>query len=88
MEVSVNQNMKNPPLNVGIITPPDSHYIPVLYSHTQASKDFKQLDYDIYNSVKKSERIDKKKTPTSVFVVLGLSAIAICYTFIKKLFKK
>ncbi len=86
--VSVNQHMKNPPLNVGIIIPPDSHYTPVLYSHTKASKDFNRLDHDVYNAVQKSERVDKKRTPKSVFAALALGALAICCTLIKKLFKK
>lgn len=86
--VSVNQHMKNPPLNVGVIIPPDSHYTPVLYSHTKASRDFNQLDHDIYQSVQKSERVDRKKTPKSVFVTLGLAALASGFALVKKLFKK
>ena len=86
--VSVNSHMKNPPLNVGVIIPPDSHYTPVLYSHTKASRDFNQLDHDIYHSVQKSERVDRKKTPKSVFAALTLSALAIGFILLKKLFKK
>lgn len=85
--VSVNQHMKNPSLNVGIIVPPNDHYKPVLYSHVQASRDFQILNHDLYVSMKNSEDIRKKKTPTSVFVALGLGALALCYPLIKKVFR-
>ena len=85
--VSVNQNMKNSPLRVGVIVPPDNHYKPVLYSHVQASKDFQVLNHDLYVSMKNSEDIRKKKTPTSVFVALGLGALVVAFPFIKKIFK-
>lgn len=85
MESSVNANMKNPPLNVGVIIPPNDHYKPVLYSHEQASRQFNQLDHDIYYSIKKSEKANKHKTPKSVFWVLGLTALAIAFPFLKKL---
>ncbi len=85
--VSVNPNMKNPPLSVGVITPPNDHYKPVLYSHVQASRDFQVLNHDLYVSMKNSESIEKRKTPKSVFVALGLGALALCYPLIKKVFK-
>lgn len=85
--VSVNANMKNGPLNVGIITPPNDHYRPVLFSHDKATKDFRVLNHDLYVSMKNSEDIRKKKTPTSVFVVLGLGTLALCFPLIKKIFK-
>lgn len=85
--VSVNTNMKNPPLNVGIITPPNDHYKPVLYSHIQASRDFQVLNHDLYVSMKNSESLEKKKTPKSVFVALGAGALALCYPLIRKVFK-
>lgn len=85
--VSVNQNMKNSPLNVGVLTPPNSLYKPVLYSHEQASRDFNNLNRDIYVSMKNSESIEKRKTPKSVFAFLGIGGLALCYPFIKKLFK-
>ncbi len=87
MENSVNINMNNAPLNLGVITPPDSHYKPVLYSHAQASKDFNKLNNDIYVSIKNSESIKKRKTPKSVFVTLGLGALAVCFPLVKKAFK-
>ncbi len=86
--VSVNQNMKNPPLNVGILTPPNSFNKPVLYSHVQASKDFNRLNHDIYTSMKNSEAIERHNTPKSVFYALGAGALALCFPLIKKVFKK
>ena len=86
--VSVNQNMKNPPLNVGILTPPNSYYKPVLYSPEQASKDIRKLNQDIYISVKNSESIEKRKTPKSVFFFFWLGGLALCYPLIKKIIKK
>ena len=85
--VSVNQNMKNPPLNVGIINPPDKFYKPVLYSPVQAEAELGRINHDAYVSIKKSESITEKKTPISVFVALGLAALAICIPSIKKLVK-
>lgn len=85
---STNAHMKNPPLNMGVIIPPDDHYKPMLYSDREASKAFNQLDHDIYQSVKKSEKANNKKTPKSVFWVLGLGSLAIAFTFLRKLIKK
>ncbi len=85
--VSVNQNMKNKPLNVGILTPPNGFVKPVLYSHEQASRDFNRLNQDIYTSMKNSESIEKRKTPKSVYAFLGIGALALSIPLIKKIFK-
>lgn len=85
--VSVNQNMKNPQLNVGVLTPPNSFNKPVIYSHVQASRDFGILNQDIYTAMKNSETIERHKTPKSVFVALGLGMLAVCYPVLKKLIK-
>ena len=85
--VSVNSNMKNSALNVGILTPPDRYNKPVLYSHVQASNDFNRLNQDIYTSMKNSESIEKRKTPKSVFVALGIGTLALCYPILKKIIK-
>ncbi len=86
--VSVNQNMKNPPLNVGVINPPDKYYKPVLYSHTQAERELGAINRDVYVSIKNSESITKKKTPKSVFITLGIAALVICFPKLRKLIKK
>ena len=86
--VSVNSNMKNKPLNVGILTPPNGFVKPVLYSHEQASRDFNKLNHDIYTSMKNSESIERRKTPKSVFAFLGIGSLALCAPFLKKLFRR
>lgn len=85
--VSVNQNMQNPPLKVGVITPPDKFYKPVLYSDRAASIAFNVLDHDIYNAAQQSKKLNDKKTPTSVYVALGLAALAIAFPFVRKYIK-
>ena len=86
--VSVNQNMKNPPLNVGIINPPDRYYKPTLYSPAQAERELGAINQDVYQSVQKSERINKKKTPKSLIVLLSLVALAFCFPKVRKLIKR
>ncbi len=83
-----NQNMKNPPLNVGIITPPDRFNKPTLYSHVKATRDFNKLSEDIYVSVKKSESYDKRKTPKSVYAILSAIGLTSAFFIIKKCLKK
>ncbi len=85
--VSVNQNMKNPPLRVGVITPPDEFYKPVLYSDRVAGAMFNKIDHDIYYSAQNAKKLNEKKTPTSVYVALGLTALAVSFPFVKKYFK-
>ncbi len=86
--VSVNQHMKNTGFNVGVIVPPDKFYKPVLYSDAKATRDFQMINKDIYEGKKKAKKLNEKKTPTSVFVFLGLASLAIAFPFLKKLIKK
>lgn len=53
----------------------------------KASRDFQVLNHDLYVSMKNSESLEKKKTPKSVFVALGVGALALCYPLIRKVFK-
>ena len=85
--VSVNQNMKNPPLHVGVITPPDEFYKPVLYSDRAASAAFNRLEHDIYCAKKESKKIDEKKTPAAVYAALALALLALSFPFMKKYIK-
>lgn len=71
MEVSVNQHMKTPPANIGILAVPNGHYKPVLYSARKATQDFDRLTQDIYEGRKNSKKLNEKKTPKSLFWVLG-----------------
>lgn len=84
---SVNSNMKNPPLKVGIIVPPDDHFKPVLYSDVKASRDFVILNHDIYQKAKASKNLNEKKTPLSVKIIFGTAAILTSIPLIKKLFR-
>lgn len=73
MTNSVNTSMKNPSLNIGVVTPPGKIDKPVLYSDTEASKQFKDMQSDIYVNSKKHSFEDTKKAPS---VVKWLGTIA------------
>ena len=73
---SVNSNMKNPPLHVGVVVPPDDHYRPVLYSDSMASYNFNRINKDIYQGVKSSKNLNEKKTPLPVKIILCAATIA------------
>ena len=83
----VNAHMKNSPLNVGVIIPPDDHYRPVLYSDRAATAEFCNLNRDIYQSMKKSKDIREKKTPLSVKIIFGIVALCASVPLIKKLIR-
>ena len=83
-----NPQMKAPELNVGVITPPDSFHKPVLYSDKEASQKFNQLSQDVYQMQKKYSFDETKKTPKSVFYVLGAAALTAAGFAVKALFKK
>ena len=87
MESVVNQNVKNIGFNVCVLVPPDSFHKPILYSDRVATHDFKVLDKDIYQSVKKSKDVNKNKMPQSVYWLLGLGVLTLAFPFIRKLFK-
>ena len=81
---TTNSHMKNPPLNMGVIIPPDAHYKPIIYSDHRATKEFNQLNQDIYTSAQKSKNIREKKTPLSVKILAGIAAIAATILIFKK----
>ena len=85
--VSVNQNIKNGPRSIGSRTPPDKLRKPVLYSDRAATLSFNMLEHDIYNSAQNVNKLNEKKTPSSVYVILGLTALAIMFPFAKKYIK-
>jgi hypothetical protein len=84
----VNAHMKNTPLNIGVIIPPDAHYKPVLYSDVRATAEFNQLNRDIYDGVKKSKNINEKKTPLSIKILAGIGAICAGIYGITKLIRR
>lgn len=87
MESVANSSMKNPVLNVGVLIPPDEYYKPVLYSDIEASKNFNQLEQDIYRSVKKSKKLNERKTPKSVFAALGTCLLTVGIMKVKKMLR-
>lgn len=86
--VQVSQTMNNPPLNVGVIYPPDKFYKPVLFSDKVASRMFNSVQQDIYDKKSSAKPLDEKKTPKSVFVALSLACLAIAFQIVKKYIKK
>lgn len=88
MVESVNQvynpRIKNPPLRVGVLDAPDAHYRPVLYSHTQATKQFNDLSVDIYKRQCATKPEDRHKTPKSIICALIVGAVAILLPLLKK----
>lgn len=85
---SVNAHMKNSSFNVGVIVPPDSFKKKVVYSDSQASQDVCRINSDIYTGKKNAKNLNEKKTPKSVFVVLGLGTLSAAYLCLKRLFKR
>ena len=84
----VNAHMKNTPVNVGILIPPDAHYKPILYSQEKATAEFNQLNRDIYDGVKKSKNINDKKTPLSIKILAAITSTALAIFAINKYFRK
>lgn len=72
---------------VGVISAPQGHYKPVLYSHTQASREFVQLNKELNDKMKTIKK-PTKKTPVSVYVFSALGALAIAFPFLRKFIKK
>ncbi len=85
---SVNSHMKTPKWNVGVLNVPNSHPNVVLYSPQQAEREFNQMDVDIYQSRQKYSYLDNKKTPTSLWVLLGLGGSFGLYKLVRFLMKK
>lgn len=76
-EVVVKENVLNRPMYyephfvLGEVPAPDSHYVPVLYSHQIASQNLKQINQDIYEARNENKAADKPKTPKGILVLLG-----------------
>ncbi len=85
---SMNGNMKNPDLRIGVLVPPDKHYKPVLYSDAEASAKFKAMNNDIYSKQKKLDFEDTKDTPKSVKFIGAAGAIAALGLAVKSFIKK
>lgn len=79
--------LSNRSLHVGVLTPPNELHKPVLYSHTEADRQFKQLEKDIYQTEKSQKFENKRKTPVSVFLTICAAAVASGYLVFKKALK-
>lgn len=94
MEVVVKYNEANKPMHygpytVGNIIPPDKCYEPQLYSHYTATKEYNQMDRDIYQAKENAKPADRLKTPKSVWWGLALAGLTTAFFLIKKfVFKK
>ncbi len=75
--------MRANPQPVGVLDVPNDHHKPVLYSHEHATKEYQQLERDLYQQMKKIER-PSKDTPKSVFWVLGIIGSAVAYALFRK----
>lgn len=84
MEGLEKNRMKNSDFKVGILNPPDSHYRPRLFDGRKASYDFHLLNKDIYEGKKSAKDLNEKKTPKSVFVMLGSAFLGLAYLYFKK----
>ncbi len=82
-----NNIVQNKSLHVGVLTPPNELYKPVLYSHAEADKQFKQLEKDIYQTQKSQKFENKRKTPLSVVLTIFTAAIGAGYLVFKKAMK-
>lgn len=79
--------LNNKSLHVGVLTPPNELHKPVLYSHAEADKQFKQLEKDIYQAEKSQKFENKRKTPISVFLTICAAAAGAGYLVFKKAMK-
>ena len=92
-DVVVKENVLNKPMYrephfvLGEVPAPDSHYIPVLYSHHIATQNFNQINQDIYEAQQNSKPVDRKKTPKGVWLLLGTGAAYGLFKLVQYLIK-
>lgn len=85
----VNPNMKNPPLEVGVIGVPDHHPKVVLYNPEGVNRDLRKINEDIYVQRKKHERHSHdRKFPISVVILSGLALLLGSFGIVKHFVKK
>ena len=92
-DVVVKENVLNRPMYrepryvLGEIPAPDSHYVPVLYSHHIATQNLNKINQDIYEAQKHAKSADRKKTPKGIFVILGAGIGYGLYKLVQHLIK-
>ena len=91
--VVVKENVLNRPMYretrfvLGEVPAPDSHNVPVLYSHHIATQNLNQINRDIYEAQKHAKPADRKKTPKGIFVLLGAGLTYGAVKLVKHLIK-
>ena len=93
VENPLNNSMKMDKFNTGVIPTPGMHYKPVLFSDYECTKQFHQMERDIYESKEKKQEFGKNlKTPKSLFIILAAPCVlyggAKLVKIIKNIFKK
>ena len=93
-DVVVKENVLNKPMYydqhfvLGEVPAPDSHYVPVLYSHHIATQNFNQITRDIYEARNENKAADKPKTPKGIIFMLGAGLIYGAVKLVQHLNKK
>lgn len=82
-----NNLVPNKTLSVGVIPAPNELRKPVLYSHKEGAIKSQMLMNDIYEKERANNFDNKRKTPISVFVALGIAAIGAGWITFKKALK-
>ncbi len=83
----VNTQVQKPAMNVGVLTPPNALYKPVLYSDKKAKTKFNLISKDIYEKEHSKSFQDKRKTPLSVKLTLLAASLGGGWLVFKKAMK-
>lgn len=83
----VNTQVQKPAMNVGVLTPPNALYKPVLYSDKEARTKFNLISKDIYEKEHSKSFQDKRKTPLSVKLTLLAASLGGGWLVFKKAMK-
>lgn len=83
----VNTQVQKPAMNVGVLTPPNALYKPVLYSDKEAKTKFNLISKDIYEKEHSKSFQDKRKTPLSVKLTLLAASLGGGWLVFKKAMK-
>ncbi|MBD5401945.1 hypothetical protein HDR58_03965 [bacterium] len=95
-ENSTNSHMHyGQPYTIGVLNPPDRLPRVTVYSFKEGEKQYRQMEYDIYQGSKKAKAPEKHKFPKVLKILGGIVIAAGAFIFrknilnsIKGLFKK
>ncbi len=89
VENPANEPMKIGNYNAGVISTPGMHYTPVLFSDYECTRQFHQMERDVYEHKKKNNGFGRDlKTPKSLYVILGLPLVLLGGAGVCKFFTK